>query len=207
MAALPLRQAAPEMADLLAQVSRDAPPSVFYLYGDDGAIREASVGSAFDVGTILVVAAVAIPNLLRSKIAANEASAVGSMRTVNTAQVTYQAAYPKRGFAPNLAALGLDPRDGKAYSPEHAGLLDATLGNASCAGDAWCAKTGFQFKVTANCKQGVCTDYVIVATPVDPNTGTRSFCSTSDGLIRWKTGPALTAPMTISDCKTWRPLR
>lgn len=207
MAAFGLRQAAPEMADLLAQVSRDAPPTVFYLYGDDRAIREASGGSAFDVGTMLVVAAVAIPNLLRSKIAANEASAVGSMRTVNTAQVTYEAAYPKRGFAPNLAALGLDPRDGKAYSPEHAGLLDATLGNASCAGDAWCTKTGFQFKVTANCKLGVCTDYLIVATPVDPNTGSRSFCSTSDGLIRWKTGPALMAPMTITDCKTWRPLR
>jgi hypothetical protein len=206
MAALQLRQAAPEMAEALAQVTRDSPPAVFYLYGDEGAIREASSGSAFDVGTILVVAAIAIPNLLRSRIAANEASAVGSLRTVNTAEVTYEASYPKRGFAPNLAALGFDPRDRKAYSPEHAGLIDATLAKENCTGDAWCTKTGFQFKVTAVCKQGVCTDYLVLATPVNPDTGTRSFCSTSDGLIRWTTSPALTAPMTIADCRTWRPL-
>ena len=203
MAALQLRNVAPEMAESLAQVSRDSTPAVFYLYGDDTTIREASGGGTLDIATILVVAAVAIPNVLRSKIAANEASAVGSVRTVNTAQVTYEATYPKRGFAPDLATLGLDPRDPKAYSAEHAGLLDATLANETCAGDAWCTKSGFQFKITAICKQHVCTDFVVVTTPVNTNTGTRSFCATSDGAIRWKIGPPLTSPITLPDCKAW----
>ncbi len=58
------------------------------------------------VAIILIIAAIAIPNLLRSKMAANEASAVGSMRSVNTAMVTYAAAYPDTGYAATLAALG-----------------------------------------------------------------------------------------------------
>jgi hypothetical protein len=70
---------------------------VIRLYGEDTAIREASRSGAFDAGVVLVVAAVAIPNWLRSKIAANEATAVGSIRTVNTAQVTYATEYPKKG--------------------------------------------------------------------------------------------------------------
>ncbi len=46
------------------------------------------------VAIILIIAAIAIPNLLRSRIAANEASAVGSLRTINTAEVTYASTYP-----------------------------------------------------------------------------------------------------------------
>ena len=206
MAALQLRQVAPEMAETLAQVSRDSTPLAFYLYADDTAIREASGGGSFDVGTVLVVAAVAIPNLLRSRMAANEATAVGSVRTVNTAQVTYEAAYPKRGFAPNLAALGLDPRDPKAYSAEHAGLLDASLANETCTGETWCTKSGFHFKINAVCKQHVCTDYVVVAIPVENNTtGIKGFCSTSDGVIHSKAGPPL-SQVSVAECKTWPPL-
>src|SRR5467141_1638170 len=57
------------------------------------------------VAIILIIAAIAIPNLLRSKIAANESSAVGSLRTINTAEVTFATTYPSVGFA-SLAALG-----------------------------------------------------------------------------------------------------
>jgi type IV pilus assembly protein PilA len=58
------------------------------------------------VAIILIIAAIAIPNLMRSRMAANEASAVGSLRTINTAEVTYATTYPAEGFAANLAALG-----------------------------------------------------------------------------------------------------
>src|SRR5882724_5870261 len=51
------------------------------------------------VAIILIIAAIAIPNLLRSRMAANEASAVGSLRTINTAEVTYSTTYPTQGFA------------------------------------------------------------------------------------------------------------
>ena len=58
------------------------------------------------VAIILIIAAIAIPNLLRSRIAANEASAVGSLRTINTSEVTYASTYPAVGFAPDLNTLG-----------------------------------------------------------------------------------------------------
>src|SRR5207253_2370455 len=57
------------------------------------------------VAIILIIAAIAIPNLLRSRMAANEASAVGSLRTINTAEVTFSTTYPSVGFG-SLAALG-----------------------------------------------------------------------------------------------------
>src|SRR6476660_3571334 len=58
------------------------------------------------VAIILIIAAIAIPNLLRARMAANEASAVASVRTVNTAEVTYNSTYPTVGFAANLVSLG-----------------------------------------------------------------------------------------------------
>ena len=58
------------------------------------------------VAIILIIAAIAIPNLLRARMAANESSAVASLRTINTAEVTYQTGYPTVGFAPALVNLG-----------------------------------------------------------------------------------------------------
>jgi hypothetical protein len=205
--ALSMRQVAPEMAGFLERFSAKSPPAVVCLYGDETAIREVSRGGAFDVGAALVVAAVAIPNLLRSRTAANEASAVGSLRAVNVSQVTYAATYPERGFAPDLAKFGTDPRRAGATSADHAGLLDESLAAASCTGDAWCSKSGYHFRVKAVCLQHQCADYVVVATPVDNNTGTRSFCSTSTGIIRYKSGSPLTVPVSLAECKTWSPLQ
>jgi len=207
MAALKLQQVAPDMADSLAQVTGETAPAVLCVYGEETAIHEQSTSPAFDAGAVLVVAAIAIPNLLRSKIAANESSAVGSIRSVNTAQVTYASTYEKRNFAPNLAALGTDPRDPKVYSPEHAGLLDSSLANESCAGDGRCTKSGYNFRVKATCKLHRCEEYVVMATPVDSSTGTRSFCSTSDLQIRYKPGPPLTAPISAVECRAWQALQ
>jgi type II secretory pathway pseudopilin PulG len=203
MTALRLRQVAPGMAESLAQLAPEGTPGAMWVYGEETAIREASTSSAMDVGGVLIVAAIAIPNLLRSRIAANEASAVGSVRTVNTAQVTYAATYPQRSYAPDLTTLGPDPRGPNVYTPAHAGLLDETLANTSCTAGAWCTKSGYRFRVTSVCKQHQCGEYVVIATPVDSNTGTRSFCSTSDGVIRFKVGPPLISPVTVSECKAW----
>ena len=60
------------------------------------------------VAIILIIAAIAIPNLLQARVAANEASAVASLRTINIAQITYNSNYPTVGFAPTLTALGGD---------------------------------------------------------------------------------------------------
>jgi type IV pilus assembly protein PilA len=207
MMAMQLRQASPELAETLGRAAKGSAPAVVGVYGEESAIREVSGSGAYDLGAVLVVAAVAIPNLLRSRLAANEASAVGSSRSVNVAQVTYASAYPQRGFARDLARLGTDPRGGKAESPEHAGLLDESLANASCTGDAWCAKSGYRFRVTTICKHLPCTEYMVVALPVDSNTGVRSFCSTSDGVIRYKTGESVTPPTAAAECRAWPPLK
>ncbi len=153
------------------------------------------------------MAAIAIPNLLRSKIAANEATAVGSIRTVNVAEVTYRVTFPKRGYAPVLASLGPDPHQPDATSPDHANLLNETLGNATCTGAAWCTKSGYQFRITSICKLRLCTEYVVMATPVNANTGIRSFCSTSDGVIHFKAGAPMTAPVSVTQCRAWAPLQ
>jgi len=205
--ALQLRQVAPAMAQSISQNSKDATSIVVGVYGDDKTIREASTSPSFDAGSLLIVAAIAVPNLLRSKIAANEASALGSLRTINTAQITYSAAYPKRGFASNIGTLGMDPRGTKEESQDHAALLGETLVNAGCTADGWCTKDGYRFMVSALCKLRLCTEYMAVATPVSDNTGTRSFCSTSDGIIRFKPGSPLAAPLTASLCKAWTPIR
>lgn len=205
--AMSMRQVAPELAGFLQRFSAKSPPTVACLYGDESAIRSASKGGALDVGAALVVGAIAIPNLLRSRIAANEASAVGSLRSVNTAEVSYAATYPERGFASDLAKFGTAPRAAANHSADHAGLLDESLAAATCTGDAWCTKSGYQFRVKAICMQHQCLDYVVVATPVDSNTGTRSFCSTSSGVIRYKFGSPSTAPVTVTECKKWSPLQ
>ena len=58
------------------------------------------------VAIILIIAAIAIPNLLRARIAANEASAVNAIRNINTAEFAYNTAYPSVGYAAALANLG-----------------------------------------------------------------------------------------------------
>lgn len=204
-----MKQQHPEMAPLLTQfTAAQFPSNVVCGYAEESAFREASRSGSFDLSMVLVVAAVAIPNLLRSKIAANEASAVAALRTVNVAQVTYSATYG-RGFAPDLATLGPGPRgdcNGNNGYVEFACLIDDVWGNAACTSGKWCTKSGFRFSVTATCKKQLCDGFVVVATPVGPNTGTRNFCSTAEGVIRYRTGPPLTSPVSASECESWPPI-
>jgi type IV pilus assembly protein PilA len=124
------------------------------------------------VAIILVIAAIAIPNLLQARVAANEASAVGSLRTINSAMITYNDNYPTVGFASSLAVLGgttCAPADATA-----ACLIDSLLASGT--------KSGYSFSVT-----GVGTpasQYASVATPL-PGSGNRSFCSTEDATIHF----------------------
>ncbi len=87
------------------------------------------------VAIILIIAAIAIPNLLRAKMAANEASAVGSLRTINTSCVEYSTTYGV-GFPPSLASLG---GTGTATSAS-AGLIDSVLSGG--------VKSGYNFAYT-----------------------------------------------------------
>ncbi len=137
------------------------------------------------VAIILIIAAIAIPNLLRSRIAANEASAVGSLRTINTAQVTYAATYPAQGFATSLAILG---GTGVTATSTNALLLDNVLGNtAGGTSGTPNVKSGYQFYVTASGSQPVPT-YTSNGNPVTvQQTGVRYFYSDASGVIRYNT--------------------
>jgi hypothetical protein len=207
VAELTLRQVSPALAESLSHASAEASPMVIAAYGEESALREASRSGGVDAGAILVGAAIAIPNLLRARIAANESSAAANMRTANTAQVIYSSSYPQRGFARDLASLGPDPRGTGSSSVDHAGVLDATLGNASCTAGTWCTKSGYQFSITAVCKKQRCEEYVVVGTPIGSNSGTRNLCSTSDGVVRYRSGPPLTLPVSVAECRAWSPLR
>ncbi len=79
---------------------------------------------------ILIIAAIAIPNLLRARTTANEAAAASTVRTLNTSQITYSTTYPDQGYARDLATLGGNCASGSGGTAEHACLLDTQLGSA-----------------------------------------------------------------------------
>src|SRR5262249_1647914 len=132
MWSLQLRRLSPELANAAGQLLGKGAPSVTIFYGDDKSIRAASRSTGGDVTTSLLVAAIAIPNLLRSRMAANEASAVGSLRTINTAEVVYATAYPALGYASKLNQLGPNAAAPDRPTPEHADLIDPSLAGEDC---------------------------------------------------------------------------
>jgi len=153
------------------------------------------------VAIILIIAAIAIPNLLRARIAANESSAVGSLRTMNTAQVTYQTSYPTAGYASSLAQLG-PPTSGDPGSAA-AGLIDSVLAGAGPI-PSGTSKSGYLFAI-ANSGSAPFLDYTLSATPGQYNqTGVKTFCSNSDAVIRQKndvsSASKLTAAETSANC-------
>ena len=124
------------------------------------------------VAIILIIAAIAIPNLLRSRMAANEASAVGSLRTLNTAAVTYSSTYPSSGYP--AALTNLTPAS--PATSTSADLVDSVLSAGT--------KSGYTFKFTGD-GNTPSTGYSIVATPVKVGTsGQRGFFTDQSGVIR-----------------------
>lgn len=122
------------------------------------------------VAIILIIAAIAIPNLLKSKIAANQASAVASMRTINTSEVTYSSTY-NQGYTSSLAQLG--PPASGASTSSTAGLVDSVLSGGT--------KSGYTFAYTAGTAvAGSTPTYQITATPVSVGTTGQNYYFTDD---------------------------
>ena len=132
------------------------------------------------VAIILIIAAIAIPNLLRSRMAANEASAVGSLRTINTAEVTYSTTYPSIGFAA-LAPLGGAAPCTTATSAG-ACLIDDVLSTVG-------TKSGYVFTIANLTGAPIIVTYSSLAKPsVVGQSGQRAFCSDQSGVIRYNAG-------------------
>jgi prepilin-type N-terminal cleavage/methylation domain-containing protein len=126
------------------------------------------------VALIIIIAAIAIPSMTAAKINAAEASAVGSIRAINTAEVSYMATYG--GYAESLANLG--GAEPCVKSPSTACLLDQSLGGG--------VKSGYNFAALGSGPaNGMNTSYVASAAPVVfDRTGRRLFCSTDKNVIR-----------------------
>src|SRR6476619_3599023 len=120
------------------------------------------------VAIILIIAAIAIPNLLRARMAANESSAVASVRTVTTAEITYQSTYPTVGYAPALVNLGGPLGAACVPSSTTACLLDSVLGNNGNPANS--GKSGYMFTTGAGSQAGgVNIGYTVLASPITIN--------------------------------------
>jgi len=141
------------------------------------------------VAIILIIAAIAIPNLLRSRMAANEASAVGSLRTLNTAEVAYSTTYSSIGFTQLTSLGGAAPCT--AATSASACLVDNVLAASPN------TKSGYTFTVTPGTQTPAVT-YISTGYPqVLGQSGQRAFCSDQSGVIR--------ANATAGTCSTTTP--
>jgi len=138
------------------------------------------------VAIILVIAAISIPNLLRSKMEANEASAVATMRTLNTVAIVYSTLY---GAYP-VALTNLGPAT--TPSSTSADFVDSMLAKDPA------IKSGYTFTWTAvTSSSGPIVGYTLVATPVTKgSTGQRGFFTDATGVIRSDPSGTATASST-----------
>jgi len=129
------------------------------------------------VAIILIIAAIAIPNLIRSRIAANQASAVGSLRTLNTCEVTYSSTF-NVGFSATMEYLGPGPNSTSNPTSTAAGLIDSILASGS--------KSGYTFTYSAGPSDttGAIETYSFNAQPLSTSTGTNYYYTDQSGVIR-----------------------
>ena len=140
------------------------------------------------VAIILIIASIAIPNLLRARMSANEAAAVAGVRTINMVQITYNASYPNVGFAGTLAVLG----GTSCYPPSatSACLIDTQLASGT--------KSGYTFMI-AGVEGTPASAYQVIASPMTPNqTGIRFFCSFADAVPRASSTPITTCDFSVA---------
>lgn len=155
------------------------------------------------VAVILILAAIAIPNLIQSKIAANQASAAENVRTITSASIIYYSTW-NNGYPPSLSALG-----GTAATDtcDQANLIDPILTTAPY------QKSGYTYSFTGElgpasqgpgCGSPGFNGYLVTAMPMAPTTGTNSFCSDEPATIHFSVSGA-----SISDqptCESLPPL-
>ena len=150
------------------------------------------------VAIILIIAAIAIPNLLRARISANESSAASSIRTTNTGQVSFYSAYPATGYSASMGALGPPAATGcPATGPvvTAACLIDWNLSQATTVA---LAKSGYYFAVGNPAGGPPNLGYTVGGAAAAFNqSGVRGFCSNEDGVIHYNPSEP-GAPVTVN---------
>jgi type IV pilus assembly protein PilA len=132
------------------------------------------------VAIILVIAAIAIPNLMRARMSANDSSAAASMRMINSAEYAYNAAYPQVGFPLAMTTLG-------GPAPCSPGVATACLlDNYLATNGGGNGKSGYSFNVAGSASAGSLSNdqYFSTGVPLGTTLGSRSYCSVEDAVIR-----------------------
>ena len=156
------------------------------------------------VAIILIIAAIAIPNLLRARISANESSAAASTRTIATAELSYATAYPTVGYPATLAILG--PADVSCSAGPAVGnacIIDFVLGSAGVT-----PKSGYKFTaVGSNPAGGINSAYTVDDNPSTVNiTGVKEFCAVEDSVVRFVTPAGPLTGATHAGCASLTPI-
>ena len=150
------------------------------------------------VAIILVIAAIAIPNLMRARMAANDSSAAGSLHAINVAEVGYFGAYETVGFPATLTPLG-------GAQPCTPGIATACLIDNSLASGG--PKSGYSFAATGSAGAGspINNRFYATATPISDMTGIRAYCSADDLVIRLQPAGNVTLVAGYAPCLALSP--
>jgi type IV pilus assembly protein PilA len=157
------------------------------------------------VAIILIIAAIAIPNLMRARMAANDSSAAAGERTIVTGEVGYFAAYPTIGFT-NLLSLGSALNTVCVPAITTACLIDANLANNGT--PAGSGKSGYTFAAAPATGAGsaVPNEFLTTATPLGATTGTKAYCAVDDGVVRTQAAGVITVVGGYGACQILNPL-
>jgi len=163
------------------------------------------------VAIILIIAAIAIPNLMRSKMVANQSAAAANMRTIISAEQTFATTYPAAGYAGSLLQLGPGAATCTAPNPSAANacLIDPQLGCAAGVSGGICTKENYRYTITGIPGAAPFTDYVAFATPTGPTVGQVNYCSNGDdGVTRFVNvaNPPSAIINTVAGCAALAPL-
>lgn len=138
------------------------------------------------VAIILIIAAIAIPNLLRARIQANEASAISSIHAINTSEISYSAVFPTVGFSPSLLTLGDGGTSPCPATSAGGCYIDQSLETGT--------KSGYVFTYVQDSSSTPALKYTLNADPLTRGvSGQRSFYSSDANLTRWNPTAAATS--------------
>jgi type IV pilus assembly protein PilA len=148
------------------------------------------------VAIILVIAAIAIPNLMRARMAANDSSAAGSMHSINAAEIGYFGAYSTVGFPLTLGPLG-GPEPCIPGTATSCFIDDSLASNGGGGG-----KSGYSFAATGSAGAGSPNNnqFYATATPNSTLTGTRAYCSVDDLVVRLQPAGNTTLVPSYATC-------
>ena len=153
------------------------------------------------VAIILIIAAIAIPNLMRARMAANDSSAAASEHTIIVGQVGYFGAYPALGYA-TLARLG-----GGASPCVPAPATGCLIDNNLATNGGGLGKSGYTFAVTAGGTALTGWNFYTTAAPLSNVTGTKAFCAVDDGVVRTAAPGVITAAASYAACQALTPMQ